>query len=130
MFDQVIEIDGVKYTAKHIESLNKIEREALIEPLFQYFRKLGFVYPDDLDKVNKQDDDQGEMNLCWKLECPEKADRGMGVDCTVRFMRIMSGCDFRPSAEWSSIDYLTGTPNNLRFVTNHKKLKNQTLRRR
>ena len=50
-FDDIIEINGQKMTKGYIEGLSHPERELLIEPIFQYFRKLGFSYPDRLDKV-------------------------------------------------------------------------------
>lgn len=52
MFNEEIIINGNKLTRKYIESLNKEERILLIEPIFQYFRKQGFIYPDDVDKLN------------------------------------------------------------------------------
>ena len=53
-YDGVIEIDGKLMTKHYIESLGKEEREKLIEPIFQYFRKLGFTYPDDYEKARRE----------------------------------------------------------------------------
>ena len=49
--DEVVEVNGHKLTKQYIQSLSKQERIDLIEPTFQYFRNLGFIYPDNLDKV-------------------------------------------------------------------------------
>jgi len=46
MYKEVIEINGQKLTKKYIASLNKEQRIALINPIFEYFRKLGWQYPD------------------------------------------------------------------------------------
>jgi hypothetical protein len=49
--EKVIEVNGNKLTKKYIQSLSKEERIDLIEPTFEYFRKVGFIYPDNLDEV-------------------------------------------------------------------------------
>lgn len=51
-FSDILEINNNKLTKKYIESLSFDERESLIEPIFQEFRKIGFLYPDDIDEVN------------------------------------------------------------------------------
>jgi hypothetical protein len=48
---KIVVINGKEITKQYIESLNREEREGLIEPIFEYFRNVGFMYPDDLDKV-------------------------------------------------------------------------------
>lgn len=53
-YDEVIEIDGQKLSKQYIASLNKKEREDLIEPIFQYLRFQGFAYPDDISKIDKE----------------------------------------------------------------------------
>ena len=62
LFDDVIEIGGIKLTAKYIESLSLDEREKLIDPIFKYFRNIGFTYPDDINKVK-----QSYKSLCLHL---------------------------------------------------------------
>lgn len=52
-FDQLIEIDGQKLNKKFIESLSKEERLNLVEPLFNILRETGFIYMDDVSKINK-----------------------------------------------------------------------------
>lgn len=49
-----IEINNNKLTKKYIESLNYKEREALIDPIFNFFRSLGFPQPTDKTKLNKE----------------------------------------------------------------------------
>lgn len=52
-FDQVIEINGQKLDKHYIQSLNKDQRLALIDPIFQVVRDTGWLYPDDLKKIKK-----------------------------------------------------------------------------
>ena len=52
-FDQILEIDGKKLTKKYIQSLSKEERYGLVIPIFNLLRKTGFIYMDDVDKINK-----------------------------------------------------------------------------
>jgi hypothetical protein len=54
LFDKTISIDGNVLTAKYIESLSAEERQNLIEPVFQYFRRTGFIFPDDSSKLKKE----------------------------------------------------------------------------
>lgn len=53
-FDQVLEINGNKLTSKYIESLNKEQRIALIDPIFNLLRETKFLYPNDDDKTLKR----------------------------------------------------------------------------
>ena len=53
VFESNLVINGKELTRKYVESLNYEEREALIEPIFKEFRKLGFVYPDNVKRVEK-----------------------------------------------------------------------------
>lgn len=53
-FDETIEINGHKLDKKYIHSLNKSEREALIEPIFQQLRFQGFPYPDNTKKISSE----------------------------------------------------------------------------
>jgi tRNA G10 N-methylase Trm11 len=53
-FDDPIIINGNKLNRNYIESLNKEQREALIEPIFHYFRNQGFIYPDNVKKLDKE----------------------------------------------------------------------------
>jgi len=53
-FNDVITINENKLTKKYVESLSKEERIELIEPIFQYFRNIGFMYPDDIKKVDSE----------------------------------------------------------------------------
>jgi len=52
-YDQVLELNGVKLTSKYIESLNKQERLDLIDPIFDIVRKVGWLYPDEENKIKK-----------------------------------------------------------------------------
>lgn len=45
-YKDTIEIDGIKLTKPYIYSLNREQREALIIPLFNKLREIGFLYPD------------------------------------------------------------------------------------
>lgn len=51
---KIFEINGNKLTKAYIESLTRKQREALVEPIFEIVREIGFVYPDDKDKVYKE----------------------------------------------------------------------------
>lgn len=53
-FKEIIEINGNKLTKAYIESLNEQERLDLIDPIFEVLRKVGFIYPDDADKVKSE----------------------------------------------------------------------------
>jgi len=46
LYKDIIEINNQKLTKKYIASLDKNQREALIIPMFEYFRKLGWLLPD------------------------------------------------------------------------------------
>jgi len=61
IFDDIIEINGIKLTKKYIEGLSLSEREALVEPIFKLFRANGFPYPDSDSKFKK--DYQKLVNL-------------------------------------------------------------------
>lgn len=54
-YDEILTINGSALTKHYIQSLNKQERENLIEPIFQEFRKIGFLYPDDSTAKLKKD---------------------------------------------------------------------------
>jgi hypothetical protein len=51
-FDQILEVNGEKLTSKYIESLSKQERLDLIDPIFDILRSTGWLYPDDIAKLN------------------------------------------------------------------------------
>jgi hypothetical protein len=51
-FSEILEINGNKLTKKYIESLSFEERETLVDPIFNEFRKTEFLYPDDIKEVN------------------------------------------------------------------------------
>lgn len=52
---KVAEINGVKITDEYVSSLNKEQRQQLIEPLFYYFREQGWLYPDYTEeRLNKE----------------------------------------------------------------------------
>jgi len=53
-YDQVLTINGNKLTKKYIQSLSKQERLDIIDPIFQEMRKIGWLYPDDFNKVKKE----------------------------------------------------------------------------
>ncbi len=54
-YDDIISINNKALTKKYIQSLNKQEREALIEPVFNLLRENGFMYPDYSESVlNKE----------------------------------------------------------------------------
>jgi len=50
-FSDIIEVNGTKITKKYIESLSYEEREKLIDPIFNEFRKTQFLYPDDEKEI-------------------------------------------------------------------------------
>lgn len=45
----LVKIDGQELSAKYIKQLNKSERESLVMPIYNYFRRIGWQYP----KVHK-----------------------------------------------------------------------------
>jgi hypothetical protein len=52
-FDKIIEVNGNKLTKKYIQSLSYEERENLVEPVYELFRRHGLSYPDDDNKIKK-----------------------------------------------------------------------------
>jgi hypothetical protein len=52
-FDEIIEINGNKLTKQYIQSLNKEQRLQLIHPIFDILRQNGFIYMDDINKIDK-----------------------------------------------------------------------------
>lgn len=53
-FENNLVIEGKELTKKYIESLNYEEREALIDPILNELRRIGFIYPNDERKVRKE----------------------------------------------------------------------------
>jgi len=53
LYDKIVEVNGQLITAQYVKTLNRNERENLIEPIFEHFRRQGWLYPDNFDKVNK-----------------------------------------------------------------------------
>lgn len=51
---KIFKIGDHSLNRQYIESLTREEREGLVEPLFNLIREIGFVYPDDMDKVYKE----------------------------------------------------------------------------
>lgn len=54
-FSKIAEINGKLLTAKYIRTLSKQDREQFVEPLFEYFREAGWIYPTISDKELKKD---------------------------------------------------------------------------
>lgn len=52
LFEKIAVIDGKPITSKYVKTLDYNERMALVEPLFEYFRKQGWTYPDNPSKLN------------------------------------------------------------------------------
>lgn len=52
-YDKVATINNQPITAKYVKTLDYAERLALVEPLFQYFRQQGWLYPDNISKIHK-----------------------------------------------------------------------------
>ena len=63
-YDKIAIIDGKPITAQYVKTLDFDERNALVEPLFEHFRKQGWLYPDDSSKIKKN----------WKKLCDFKPD--------------------------------------------------------
>ena len=53
-YDEIVNINDTNLTNHYIATLDKDEREALIEPLFNHFRNLGWLYPDDREQDLKK----------------------------------------------------------------------------
>ena len=54
-FTDIAVIEGQEITRKYLQSLSLEQRQVLIEPLFQHFRKQGWQYPNlSFDEVNKE----------------------------------------------------------------------------
>lgn len=49
-YSEIIEINGKKLTSKFIEGLSYEEREELVVPIFDHFRKVGFLIPSEDDE--------------------------------------------------------------------------------
>lgn len=54
-YKEIIEINGQKMTKQYIASLNLEQREALVLPMFKYFRNLGWMLPDFEPAIFKKD---------------------------------------------------------------------------
>ena len=52
-FERIVEINGQPITTTYVKSLDLEERLALVEPLFQHFRKTGWLYPDNESDLKK-----------------------------------------------------------------------------
>lgn len=52
-FDKVIKVNNNELTKKYIQSLSYDEREDLVEPVYELFRKHGMSFPDDENKIIK-----------------------------------------------------------------------------
>ena len=52
-YDKIAIINNQPITAKYVKTLDYAERLALVEPLFQYFRQQGWLYPDNISKIHK-----------------------------------------------------------------------------
>src|SRR5258708_3528052 len=59
LYDKIVSINGQPITAQYVKTLDYDERLSLVEPLFQYFRRQGWLYPDNISKVHKS----------WKKLC-------------------------------------------------------------
>lgn len=53
-FEDNLIINGNELTRKYVESLNYEEREALVDPILKEFREIGFVYPNNEERVRKE----------------------------------------------------------------------------
>jgi hypothetical protein len=62
-FDQIIEINGNKFTKQYIQSLSFSEREELVEPIFELFRENGLVLPDNIGKLKKSYEKLCELKI-------------------------------------------------------------------
>lgn len=52
-YDRVVSVNGQLLTAQYIKTLSREDRFALIEPLFQHFRQLGWQYPNNLNDIKQ-----------------------------------------------------------------------------
>ena len=66
-YKTIIEIDNKKLTKEYIASLNREERESLAIAMFNYFRELGFRYPDlEIESFHKE---YGNLkNYCFDVD--------------------------------------------------------------
>ena len=54
-YKTIIEINGNKMCKEYIASLNREQREVLVVPMFNYFRGIGFQYPDlEIEKFHEE----------------------------------------------------------------------------
>ena len=69
-YKTIIEIDNKKLTKEYIASLNREERESLAIAMFNYFRELGFRYPDlEIESFHKE---YGNLkNYCFDVDNDE-----------------------------------------------------------
>lgn len=64
-FSTIVSVNGQPITAKFIKNLSKSEREKYVDPLFDHFRRQGWVYPSVSDNVLKK---------TWKKLCSHEPD--------------------------------------------------------
>lgn len=64
LYTKIVEVNGQPITTTYVKSLNKEQRLDLVNPIFQYFRELGWQYPDDSSTLEKS----------WKKLCEFKPD--------------------------------------------------------
>lgn len=53
LYEKIASVNDQPITAKYVKTLDYNERMALVEPLFNFFRKQGWVYPDNTSNLKK-----------------------------------------------------------------------------
>ena len=51
LYEKIATVNGQPITAKYVKTLDYDQRMSLVEPLFQHFRKQGWLYPDNSAKL-------------------------------------------------------------------------------
>ena len=103
-----IKINNIELTAEYLRTISKIQKEQLVEPVFNVFRDIGWLYP-------KKTDDK--LKTEYKRLCDAKADLSilelnnnnrLGTDICKHFCETF---------------YRTGNPNMLEIWNDDNKLK-------
>lgn len=63
LYEQIVKINNQPITAKYVKTLDYNQRLELVEPLFNYFRNLGWIYPDNTSNLSKEYDKLCKYNI-------------------------------------------------------------------
>lgn len=69
-YSEIITIDGKQLTKKYIQSLTGDEREKLVPAIFNQFREVGCIYPDEprdqlIKEYKRLQDFVPDLEMSW-----------------------------------------------------------------